>query len=113
MRLTNLTCASFFFATLFLACKTDTAPETSFQANFDQTHDRIWPGEDFWTIPLEEWRVQDGRLECTGTLANMRANIITRGLSGEGDLKLSATIGVLKKNGEVGSTAGFPNRHPG
>lgn len=83
------------------------AADAQFSAHFDNTPDRIWIGRDFWTIPMEDWRVRNGRLECTGTHPNMRANILTRTLSGAGDLYLSARIGLLQKNGEAGSTAGF------
>jgi hypothetical protein len=79
----------------------------AFASDFDNTNDRIWVGRDFWTIPMEDWRVQNGRLECTGTRPNMRANILTRSLEGPGDLTLSVRAGVLQKNGDAGSTAGF------
>lgn len=34
--------------------------------DFDSVNDRIWIGEDFWVLPLEEWRVNKGRIEFKG-----------------------------------------------
>ena len=25
-----------------------------------QTHDRVWLGGEFWSNPMEDWRIQDG-----------------------------------------------------
>ena len=38
----------------------------SVKYTFDSVHDRIWIAEDFWTVPLEDWRIHDGRIEFTG-----------------------------------------------
>jgi hypothetical protein len=35
--------------------------------DFDLLNDRVWPGEDFWSVPLEDWRLKDGRIEYSGT----------------------------------------------
>ena len=34
--------------------------------DFDTVNDRRWIGEDFWAVPLEEWRINNGRIEFTG-----------------------------------------------
>ena len=38
----------------------------SVKYNFDSLNDRIWIGEDFWTVPLEDWKISNGRIEFTG-----------------------------------------------
>jgi PhoD-like phosphatase len=35
--------------------------------NFDSLNNRTWIGEDFWTVPLEDWQLNNGRIEYTGT----------------------------------------------
>ncbi|NOY96346.1 MAG: hypothetical protein GXO81_08210 [Chlorobi bacterium] len=94
-------------AVLFLMIISSCSKRTNFQADFDNINDRIWVGKDFWSVPLEEWRVIDGHLECNGEVAESRVNILTHLLSpDDGDFKISARMGLLKKNGSPGS-AGF------
>lgn len=78
----------------------------SFVADFDDVNDRIWIGEDFWSIPLEDWKVENGRLECVGDRPNMRVNIISRQLAKQGDLEISVDLGLLNADNNPGS-AGF------
>lgn len=94
-------------AILFLMIISSCSKRANFQADFDNINDRIWVGKDFWSIPLEEWRVIDGRLECNGEVAESRVNILTHLLSpDDGNFKISARMGLLKKSGSPGS-AGF------
>jgi hypothetical protein len=79
---------------------------SKFEANFDDLNDRIWIGEDFWSIPLEDWKVKDGRLECVGDRPNMRVNIISRKLAEKGDLEININLGLLSDDEAPGS-AGF------
>ena len=79
----------------------------AFKADFDSIHDRVWIGEDYWTIPMEDWKVRDGRVECTSTVPDARMMLLTRVLSAEnGDFKVSAKMGLLDEAGKDG-TAGF------
>jgi len=57
MKLLSGICIMFLLAAAFSCTK-----KTEFQAHFDNTHDRIWVGKDFWSIPLEDWKVEDGNL---------------------------------------------------
>jgi len=74
--------------------------------NFDSINNRTWIGKEFWSVPLEDWQVKDGRIECIGQDANMRVNILNRLLKNEGDLSLSVKLGLLNANSRVGF-AGF------
>ena len=46
--------------------------------DFNSTNDRIWVGEDFWNIPLENWQVKNGRMECDGIAINAILNRINQ-----------------------------------
>ena len=37
-----------------------------FFEDFDKYNDRIWISRDFWSIPLEDWKISDGRVEASG-----------------------------------------------
>jgi hypothetical protein len=81
--------------------------EVEFSANFDNTNDRIWVGRDFWSIPLEDWKVENGKLHLIGTMPNSRVNLLTSVLSPEiGDFELSAKINLTNK-GKLPGSAGF------
>ncbi|MFW5821077.1 MAG: alkaline phosphatase D family protein, partial [Bacteroidota bacterium] len=74
--------------------------------NFNNVNNRIWIGEEFWSIPIEDWRINEGRIECIGERANMRVNLITTDISGEGSFNFSVQMGMLKK-GEGQGSAGI------
>ncbi|WP_339741070.1 hypothetical protein, partial [uncultured Sunxiuqinia sp.] len=79
--------------TLFLLTVTSCTQKIEFSANFDNTHDRVWVGKDFWSIPLEDWKVENGRLQCVGTVPHSRVNLLTHTLSaGSGEFEASVKI---------------------
>jgi alkaline phosphatase D len=89
--------------TLTMAC----SQKSEFTADFDNTNDRIWVGKDFWSIPLEDWKVEDGKLLCIGTVPESRVNLLTRVLSpGTGDFEVSVIIG-LTREGSIPGSAGL------
>ena len=94
-----------FLAALFLLASC--SEKQTFIANFDNTNDRVWVGKNFWSIPLEDWKVEDGKLHCIGEVPQSRVNLLTHVLSPEaGNFKVSAEIS-LADEGEVPGAAGF------
>lgn len=92
---------------VLLAVVTSCTQKTEFTASFDNTHDRVWVGKDFWSVPLEDWKVDDGQLHCMGTVPQSRVNLLTRVLSPEtGDFETSVKIS-LKEEGNVPGSAGL------
>ena len=45
------------------ACQNESS---KIEYDFNSLNDRIWIGEDFWSVPLEDWSVANGRLEFRG-----------------------------------------------
>ena len=81
-----------------------------FQQDFNRINNRVWIGEEFWAVPMEDWRVQNGRIECFNDRGNSRVNILTQELTGQGNIEISVKTGVmdfLKKAGSVGFTIGL------
>lgn len=74
--------------------------------DFNETNDRVWIGEEFWSIPIEDWQIKDGRIESVGDRANMRVNLLATDISGEGSFNFSVQMGVLRK-GEGQGSAGI------
>ena len=99
--------STIFIISLILLFFASCTKKTEFSANFDNTHDRVWVGKDFWSVPLEDWKVEDGRLHCVGTVPNSRVNLLTRVLSpGAGNFEASVKIS-LKEKGNVPGSAGL------
>ncbi len=77
--------------------------ETSY--SFNNIPDRIWVGEDFWTIPLEGWRISDGRIECVSHLRHATLSNLTHLLEGrDAPFTVSVTMGLLEKGNQHGSS---------
>src|SRR6266478_4803311 len=67
---------------------TTAAPaRVGFFSRWDQSHDRVWLGPEYWANPLQDWRVAGGRIECIKAAPNRNVNLLTRQLAEEpGDL---------------------------
>ena len=91
-----------FLLVVLNACKKD----NSFNYDFNNVNDRVWVGPDFWAVPLEDWKVESGRLHCVGNRPDMRLNILTHTLNGIGEIKFSLSMGLLEEKEKVG-TAGI------
>lgn len=77
-----------------------------FHADFSAP-DRVWIGKEFWAVPMEDWRIKDGRLECGGERENMRVNLLTAILNEKSEsFSTSVKLGLLE-DGELRGYAGF------
>lgn len=80
---------------------------TTVDYNFNKINNRVWIAEDFWAIPMEDWQVNNGRLECTGKELNSRLNLLAYVLNdSESDFNLTFKMGLIHK-GENEGTAGI------
>jgi len=85
---------------IFLLYLTSCTKKSEFSANFDNTHDRVWVGKDLWSIPLEDWKVENGRLYCVGTVPQSRVNLFAQALLPRaGDFEASVKISLNKEGG--------------
>ena len=98
--------ASFTLALLAGSYSCSLFRQTSFTAEFSNS-DRTWIGRDFWAVPMEDWQVQNGRLECTGEREDMRVNLLTALLNDQPEsFSASVRLGLLRE-GELRGFAGF------
>ena len=72
--------------------------------NFDKINDRVWIGEDFWSVPLEDWKIENGRIEFIGSRTNSRVNVLTSRMNGSGEMFLSFRFGMLEDGSIPGRT---------
>ncbi len=92
---------------LYLLTITSCTNQSSYFNDFNSTNDRIWIGKDFWSIPLENWKVENGKLHCAGNVPQARVNLLTHVLSPDaGDFEASVIIS-LSSEGSIPGSAGF------
>ena len=85
-----------------LSCTND---KTSVLYNFDNIPDRVWAGEDFWTVPLEDWQVRDGRVECRSVIQQATFSVLPIVLKDGNDMfKVSFEMGLLNKGSGNGAS---------
>ena len=87
---------------IFSQCKNP----VKFSEDFDRYNNRVWINENIWPIPLEDWRLVNGKIECVGKRANMRLNLLTCETKGQGSYSLSVKMGLLEKRNKH-DDAGF------
>jgi hypothetical protein len=81
------------------------AQAAGYRSRFGQMNDRIWVGPDLWANPMEDWRVQGGRLECTTAAPDRNVHVLTHQLGKQaGPVTMSVRLGKIE--GGSGS-AGF------
>lgn len=74
-----------------------TAPAAEFQSNWPRDVERAWVGPEYWSNPLQDWRVRAGRLECFVAGGDRNVYLLTRDLdAGTGDLGMSVKLGRLE-----------------
>ena len=67
---------------------------SGFASRWQATPDRVWPGPEYWTNPLQDWRVAGGRLECIKAAPDRNVHLLTRELGeGPGEFKMSVRVG--------------------
>ena len=82
---------------------------TSFASAWDQTANRVWLGPEYWTNPLQDWRVNEGRLECVNPAPNRNVQLLTRDLTEKpGKFRTSVIVGRIEGQWSAGrGSAGF------
>ncbi|QDT65453.1 alkaline phosphatase D family protein [Calycomorphotria hydatis] len=83
----------------------ETEETNDFSSRWYETPDRVWPGAEYWTNPMENWRVANGRLECVAGNQNHSVHLLTRQLTAAAEpFAMSVRFGLIK--GKLGA-AGF------
>jgi alkaline phosphatase D len=71
--------------------------QNSFHSAWPRDAQRPWPGPEYWTNPLQDWRIANGRLECFSPGGDRNVALLTREVSGRtGQLTMSVRLGRLE-----------------
>jgi hypothetical protein len=93
------------FTSLMLLFSCTKKTEEFFE-DFDKYHDRVWITRDFWSIPLEDWQITDGRVVASGDHPKRNLNLLARTLEGEGSFHAQVHLGPIGRS-DTGAYAGF------
>lgn len=67
-----------------------------FVSDFTGLTKRTWIGPEYWANPLQDWQVDNNRIECLVSNAHRNVHHLTRQLgSQEGTLEMEVTLGLL------------------
>jgi len=78
-----------------------TAPgPAEFVSNWKSCPDRVWLGPEFWSNPLQDWRVADGRIECTNAAPDRNVHVLVRAL-GEKSESFTTAVRVGRADGAL------------
>lgn len=99
--------ATFGFGLLLAAWNAPPLTGEDFRSDWEQQHDRVWIGPEYWANPMEDWRLRDGRLECIRSGPNRSVHLLTHQLGEQdGTLEMSVIVG-LQPGSEGEGTTGF------
>ena len=88
-------------------CSAEESPRSDLASGWGNVPDRVWIGPEYWANPMEDWRIQDGRLECIRGGAGRSVHALTRQVTAAvGKLETSVVVGLLDKGKQPGN-AGF------
>jgi len=87
----------FFAITICLVVSGTFLQAAEFNSTFRTDVTRHWAGPEYWTNPMEDWQISDGRLEVLRSGGNRNVHVLTHQLGRKsGTFETSATIGRLE-----------------
>jgi len=93
---------------LLVSCETK---ENHFEKSWTSVNERVWIGSEFWSNRLQDWKIQNGRLECIQNQARlmMRTShlINLRLAKQDGDFFMSVDQGPLQSSQNKDAASGF------
>lgn len=99
---TVLLLLSTVFILVLNSCQRDTS---EIRYDFDSINDRIWIGEDFWTIPIEDWKISNARIEFTGKEQHSTCNLLPYVLDNkDGSFVIRIEMGMIERGDADGSS---------
>ena len=73
-----------------------------FRSVWPENVQRPWPGPEYWSNPLQDWRVRNGRLECWVAGGDRNVFLLTREAAARpGTLAMSVRLGRLEDDTEA------------
>lgn len=88
-----------FIASILSACSNS---ENSFESNWNSPERRVWIGPGYWTNPMQDWQVEQGRLSCIFAGPDRSVHLLDYDLSeGPGEFATSVRTGIPVETAEA------------
>ena len=72
---------------------------SDFRSSWPVSVDRVWAGPDYWSNPMQDWRVRAGRLEAVAAGGDRNVFLLTREVSAQpGELAMSVRLGRIEED---------------
>ena len=69
---------------------------------------RIWLGADYWANRIQDWQINDGKIECVASNWNRNISLLTYRMGKEeGSLQMSAEVKILNETASSRNWVGF------
>lgn len=85
--------------------------ENTFKKTWDSIDDRVWVGSEFWSNRLQDWKIQNGRLECISTNPNLllrTTHLINYRLANkDGDFSAKVDAGAIQSSRNADAAFGL------
>jgi hypothetical protein len=69
-------------------------PPSAFISDWAALPDRVWIGPEYWSNPLQDWRIAGGRLECIRAALDRNVHVLTRAVGERpGSIRMAVRVG--------------------
>jgi phosphodiesterase/alkaline phosphatase D-like protein len=86
---------SFVVIIALSACTEQFNQEEGFESNFNSSQPRTWIGPEYWSNPIQDWRIKNGELQCLVSKRNRNVHLLTQKLDTIwGDLNMQVQLRV-------------------
>ena len=84
------------FVLLVLVGCQNQEPSFGFESDFEDITPRTWIGSEYWANPMQDWHVENDRIECLVSNENRNIHHLTRQLGNqEGAFEMQVNLGLL------------------
>ncbi len=98
---------TFLFSFLLFSC-TSQDDDRGFKSNFPISVDRVWIGPEYWANPMQDWKLQDGKMLCTVLGRDRNVHLLTKSIDAQtSDFSMSIDAGILQKTNNAKDWVGF------
>ncbi len=98
---------TFLFSFLLFSC-TSQDDDGGFKSNFPISVDRVWIGPEYWANPMQDWKLQDGKMLCTVLGRDRNVHLLTKSIDAQtSDFSMSIDAGILQKTNNAKDWVGF------
>lgn len=93
------------FLSFILLVSTNSFSQKSFESKWNELPNMTWTGEELWANRIQDWSINDGKLECIISGKNRSVSLLTHEISDDSkgfEMKANFTIQNFKVDGLVG-----------